>query len=244
MFQIVGWLSIIAYVWFAVLTKETFAEHCFDASEASVCLWIVSIPSLSTFCLVLALGALVSWIKFARDTWKLGNEWLVVLLLGFCWMAGAAFYFYMPLAGMTNPPMEWGYPRELGGFIHAFTRGQYEKTQPSDIFGHPLNFLIQLQGMGNGIVDEFNWVCTFLALIPFLFFLKMHRRERAWMIVATAIYLCLGVLLLILLNTSTDRAARDLNKVFFTASHTLVSLLVGYGLTLIAAYIATHYQRV
>jgi tetratricopeptide (TPR) repeat protein len=144
---------------------------------------------------------------------------------------------------MTNPPMEWGYPRELGGFIHAFTRGQYEKTNPSDIIGHPLNFLIQLQGMGTGIVDEFNWVCTFLALIPFLFFLKMHRRERAWMIGVTAIYLCLGVLLLILLNPSTDRAARDLNKVFFTASHTLVSLLLGYGLTLIAAYMATHYQR-
>ena len=30
---------------------------------------------------------------------------------------------------------------------------------------------------------------------------------------------------------------------FFTASHTLVALLVGYGLTLVAAYMATHYQR-
>jgi hypothetical protein len=32
-------------------------------------------------------------------------------------------------------------------------------------------------------------------------------------------------------------------RVFFTASHTMIALLVGYGLTLIAAYMATHYQR-
>ena len=97
--------------------------------------------------------------------------------------------------------------------------------------------------MGLGIVEEFNWVYAFLALVPFLFFFKMQRRERAWLIGITAIYLCLGVLLLILLNPPPDRAAQELIRVFFTASHTLIALLVGYGLTLVAAYMATHYQR-
>ena len=50
------------------------------------------------------------------------------------WLLGAAFYFYMPLASMTNPPMNWGYPRTKEGFWHALTRGQYDKTNPtSDI---------------------------------------------------------------------------------------------------------------
>jgi thioredoxin-like negative regulator of GroEL len=102
---------------------------------------------------------------------------------------------------------------------------------------------MQLANMGQGIVDEFNWVYVFLALVPFLFFIRMRRRERAWLIGITAIYLCLGVLLLILLNPPADRAAQELNRVFFTASHTLIALLVGYGLALIAAYMATHYQR-
>jgi len=97
--------------------------------------------------------------------------------------------------------------------------------------------------LGAGIVEEFNWVYMFLALVPFLFFLKMHKRERAWMIGITAIYLCMGVLLLILLNPPPDRQAQGLVRVFFTASHTLIALLVGYGLTLTAAYMATHYQR-
>src|SRR5262249_52943366 len=71
----------------------------------------------------------------------------------------------------------------------------------------------------------------------------MQRRERAWLIGVTAIYLCLGVLLLILLNPPPDRQAQGLVRVFFTASHTCIALLVGYGLTIIAAYMATHYQR-
>ena len=104
-------------------------------------------------------------------------------------------------------------------------------------------FLIQLKNMGLGIVEEFNWVYAFLALVPFLFFRRLHQRERAWLIGISAIYLCLGVLLLILLNPPADRAAQELNRVFFTASHTLVALLVGYGLTLVAAYMATHYQQ-
>jgi hypothetical protein len=242
-YHVVGLCSAAAYFWFAILTKETFAEFCLDASEAACFLLLVATPGLGLFCLVLAAGAGFAWFKFARDTWKLGNEWLVVLVCGLCWVVGAAFYFYMPLAGMTNPPIQWGYPREVGGFIHAFTRGQYEKTNPSDIFGDPKRFIMQLTNMLKGVTDEFNWVCSFLVAVPFVFFRKLHRRERAWLIGITAIYLCLAVLLMILLNPSPDRAAAELNRVFFTASHTLVSLLVGYGLTLIAAYMATHYER-
>ncbi len=187
---------------------------------------------------------LAGFLSFAWNTRKLGTEWLVVLLCGVAWVLGAAFYFYMPLAGMTNPPMQWGYPRTVEGFIHAFSRGQYEKTNPERCLSPSRLFpRCNWRNMGQGIVEEFNWVYAFLALVPFLFFRKMQQRERAWLIGITAIYLCLGVLLLILLNPPADRAAQELNRVFFTASHTLVALLVGYGLTLVAAYMATHYQR-
>src|SRR5437899_9814057 len=127
--------------------------------------------------------------------------------------------------------------------MHAFTRGQYEKTNPTDIIHDPCRFVTQLGMLALGIVEEFNWVYMFLALVPFAFFLKMHRRERAWLIGITAIYFCLGVILLYLLNPPADRAAQGLVRVFFTASHSLIALMVGYGLTLIAAYMATHYQR-
>jgi tetratricopeptide (TPR) repeat protein len=241
-FNVVGVASIACYLWFTVLTRETFPEFCLDGALAGTVLLLAATPSVR-FCGILALGGVGAVIKFARDTRKLGWEWLVVILCGVCWIAGASFYFYMPLAGMTNPPMEWGYPRTAEGFIHAFTRGQYEKTNPTDIIHDPGRFFTQLGMLGTGIVEEFNWVYAFLALVPFLFFLKMHRRERAWMIGITAIYLCMGVVLLILLNPPPDRQAQDLVRVFFTASHILIAMLVGYGLTLVAAYMATHYER-
>jgi thioredoxin-like negative regulator of GroEL len=242
-FNVVGVCSIVAYAWFSILTKETFAEFCLDGAMSAFFVLLALVPAQGPFFIVLAIGALGAWIKFAKDTWNLGWEWLVVMLLGVCWIAGAGFYFYMPLAGMTNPPMQWGYPRTVEGFIHAFTRGQYEKANPTDIIHDPMRFITQLTMLGSGIVEEFNWVYAFLALVPFAFFFKMHRRERAWLIGVVAIYFFLGVLLLILLNPPPDRAAQSLVRVFFTASHTLIALMVGYGLTLISAYMATHYQR-
>jgi thioredoxin-like negative regulator of GroEL len=242
-FYVVGISSLILYLVFAYLTKETFPEFCLDAALAAMLLLCLGALKNGGILWLLSLGALGAVIKFGWDSRKIGLEWLVVLGLGVCWVLGAAFYFYMPLAGMTNPPMEWGYPRTVEGFIHAFTRGQYEKANPSDVIGHPLVFMAQLGMLGKGIIEEFNWVYAFIALVPFAFFFKMHRRERAWLIGITAIYFFLGVLLLILLNPPADRAAQGLVRVFFTASHTVVALLVGYGLTLIAAYMATHYGR-
>ena len=72
----------------------------------------------------------------------------------------------------------------------------------------------------------------------------MHKRERNWIIGLVAIYFCLSVLLVMLINVSPDRSSTDLNKVFFTASHGLFSMMIGYGLALIAAYTATHYQKI
>lgn len=240
-FNVVGVGSIAAYCWFTILSRETFREYLLDGTLAVFFISLAMVPALGWVLVLVAVTALAALVALARNTRQLGWEWLVVITCGFCWIAGAGFYFYMPLAGMTNPPMEWGYPRTVEGFIHAFTRGQYEKTNPTDLLHDPMRFLTQLGMLGDGIIEEFNWVYAALALVPFLFITKVHKRERAWLIGITAIYLCLGVLLLILLNPPPDRAAQQLVRVFFTASHTLIALLVGGGLTLIGAYLATQY---
>ena len=66
----------------------------------------------------------------------------------------------------------------------------------------------------------------------------MQKRERAWIIGLAAIYFCVGVLLTIMMNTSPDRQSADENKVFFTASHAVVAIMIGYGLALMSAYMA------
>ncbi|MBW8863414.1 MAG: hypothetical protein JF609_00525, partial [Verrucomicrobia bacterium] len=43
---------------------------------------------------------------------------------------------------------------------------------------------------------------------------------------------------------SADRSTTELNKVFFTASHAVFAILIGYGMVVLAAYIATHYEKI
>jgi tetratricopeptide (TPR) repeat protein len=182
-----------------------------------------------------------AWLTVATE--KLGTEFLAVLIMFSLWVAGAAFYLYMPLTSMTNPPMNWGYPRTLDGFIHALTRGQYEKANPTNFLEHPDRLAMQLLQYFEGAVDEFNLVNLLIAVVPFLFILRMQKRERGWLIGLSAIWFCLAIILLIMLNPQPDKASKELNRVFFTASYTIIAIFVGYGLTLMAAFMATQYER-
>ena len=191
----------------------------------------------------LGLAALLYWIKLAWDHRGKEPEMTTVFICGLLWFFGAAFYFYMAISGMTNPPMEWGYPRTVEGFFHALLRGQYEKITPTNVLDDPLKFLRQLMVMFEGIVDQFNWLYTTLALLPWMFYRRLQKRERAWLIGLGAIYLCLSMLLLIMLNPGLDRQSREMSKVVFAASHVVIALLIGYGLTLIAASLAVRYNE-
>ena len=189
-----------------------------------------------------------AFVYLARETWGMGREWLGSWICGACWFLGAAFYVYMPLASMSNPPLNWGYPRTVTGFFHAFTRGQYERIHPTlgqsgNMFKDIGRYFDQMLMYFTGAMDEFNLVYLLIALVPFLFWKKLQPRERAWMVGLTAIYLTLSVFLLWLLNPGSDRQSLDLNKPFFTASHVMIAMSIGYGLTLIGSILATQYQK-
>ncbi|MDB6126102.1 MAG: hypothetical protein JWQ71_5095 [Pedosphaera sp.] len=192
---------------------------------------------------IVGVGSIIGCAWLSLATKKIGTEALPALIMLLLWLAGAAFYLYMPLASMSNPPMNWGYPRTLEGFIHALTRGQYEKTNPTNFFNDPMRFFMQLGMYFEGAREEFNIINLFIALIPFLFFLKMQKRERSWIIGLMAIWSTLAILLMILLNPAPDRATHDLIKVFFTASYTVIAIMIGYGLTMIGAFMVTNYSR-
>ena len=177
---------------------------------------------------------------------RLLSEWPACFGMGALWILGASFYFYEAIAGMTNPPMEWGYPRTVDGFFHALTRGQYDKITPTNLIHNPLllhELGAQFWLLIKGVADAFNWVYMFFAVLPFLFIFKMKRRERNWLITVAALYPFIGGLLTIFLNPQTDRQSVELLRVFFAASHTVVAILIGYGLALTAAYMATHYEK-
>ncbi|HEX7576522.1 MAG TPA: DUF2723 domain-containing protein [Verrucomicrobiae bacterium] len=243
MFYFVGFASIGAYVWLAIITKETFNDFCRDGAAAATLLFLCAVPGQGAACVALALIAGIAFGVQAWNTWKQDQGWLVVIVCGLLWALGVSFYFYEPIAGMTVPPMQWGYPRTVEGFFHALSRGQYEKANPTDVLHDPTRFIMQLGLLISGLAGSFSWMFLFIALLPFFFLLKMQRRERAWIISLTAIYFCVGILLTVLMNTSPERQSADENKVFFTASHGVVAILIGYGLALLSAYMATHYGK-
>src|SRR5208282_1184706 len=192
---------------------------------------------------IIGVGSLAASIWLTVRTKSLGTYWKPVLIMAGLWLLGVSFYLYMAVSGMTNPPMEWGYPRTVEGFFHALSRGQYEQPNPTNLFTEPGRYFSQISMTIEGAADEFTWVYMFIALVPFVFFFKMQKRERAWIIALTAMYICLGALLIMLLNPSLDKASADLIKVFLCSSHTIVACLIGYGLALTAAFMATHYQK-
>jgi tetratricopeptide (TPR) repeat protein len=200
-------------------------------------------PMFKVIFYAVGLGSIAACFWLSLKTKGLGTEWKTVLFMGLLWLLGAAFYLYEPIAGMTNPPMEWGYPRTLEGFFHALSRGQYNNAAPTDIIHDPGRFMTQLGMLVNGLADSFSWVYFLIALLPFFFLLKMQKRERSWIIGLGSIYLCVGVLLTVIMNTSPDRQSADESKVFFAASHAVVAIMIGYGLALMTAYMATHYGR-
>src|SRR6478736_4240321 len=256
-FNAVGIGSVAAWTWVSVREKREISGYVGGGAVLlSVLLFLLAKEPSATLAW-LGLGALVMtrlyaaydalFMDKARRSW----HWLVTIVTGLSFLVGLAFYLYMPIAGASNPPMQWGYPRTLEGFIHAITRGQYEKIRPTSGEGNTFveqtvsfvttytkQMLMYLDGMDN----EFNLVCILIAIGVFLFYRSMQKRERSWVFGVVGIFMCLGPMLVLLLNPPPDRQARELIRVFFTASHVLVSIGVGYGMALLAATLATHYQ--
>ncbi|HSH95722.1 MAG TPA: DUF2723 domain-containing protein, partial [Roseimicrobium sp.] len=199
--------------------------------------------------LAIGLGSILAFIWAAINTdMELSPEAFVkrsgpVVLLGALWGLGAAFYLYMPASSMSNPPMNWGYSRTVEGFFHALSRGQYDKTNPINILGEPKRLVEGFGFLKDGLIEEFAPACLILAVLPFIYLRRMASRERGWLTGLIAIYFCLGVILLLLLNPSPDRMSRELHKVFFTASHVMIAMFIGYGLSIIAAMMITQYQK-
>ncbi len=248
-FHLVGIGSMIACSWLATRTQMRAQEAARNmAYFGAACFLELALlkkedSGVSGLFAVCALGSLAAAIYMSVKTWSYNRDWLIVGVLGALFALGASFYLYLPISGMTNPPMQWGYPRTVEGFWHAITRGQYEQPTPVNPLTESGRFVGQLGMLIAGAGEEFTWVYLFIAVVPFLFFLKMQKRERAWIIGMSAIYLTTGVLLIILLNPTPDRASKELVKVFFNNSHTVVAAFIGYGLALTAAYMATHYAR-
>jgi hypothetical protein len=163
------------------------------------------------------------------------SEWKTILICSGLFLLGLSLYFYPPIASMTNPPMNWGYPRTAEGFFHLITRGQYEKMNPTadvELFLEQVRMYFFMTG------KEFGRLYLPLCLLPFCFPRRMRASSCRWIWGLLAAFICLAFLMLAVLNPSSDRQSQDLNKVFYSASYVVLALWMGYGLVMLGAWMA------
>ncbi len=153
---------------------------------------------------------------------------------------GGSFYLYMAFASEQNPPINWGYPRTWEGFMHALTRGQYEKISPVDNFKgmvkDPLHFLAQVNaivtapGGYNSVVAQFAWYISWLAALPFFFFKKISRQTRMWLVTSLIGFLSMTIIFIVFQNPQLDVQTLFIGRVQYIQAHAIYAMWIGYGL--------------
>ncbi len=257
-FTLVGVAGFVGWIWLSIKTKATGADIGRDAILAVTAVGLLLAKGMTA----MIVGVTVVLLVFLGLDIYYGSQkkalawmphWRKAIATFLAWVAGAAFYLYMPLTSMTNPPLNWGYPRTVGGFVHAFTRGQYERIHPTagtgrNIAEQTVSFISTYSKqvwfiLIDGPIEEFSLGFLLLGFIPLLFFRKVQPRERAWLLGLLAFYLVLGPFLLQLFNPAPDRQSLSLNKPFFIASHFIIVMGIGYGLTLLISTLVMAYER-
>ncbi|MFA6172761.1 MAG: DUF2723 domain-containing protein [Kiritimatiellales bacterium] len=150
-------------------------------------------------------------------------------------LLGLSFYLYMPVSSDQNPPINWGYPRTWEGFMHAITRGQYEKVTLTDVLS-PM-FLEQVGAYLRDLSAQFFWPVACLAVLPFLFIVRVGRQNRDWLFTTMAAFIGVGILFIILQNPKIDIQTLFIARVQYIQSHAVYAIWIGYGLLLLMAWL-------
>lgn len=157
-----------------------------------------------------------------------GPTFLVMLI-------GLSFYLYMPFSSDQNPPINWGYPRTWEGFMHAITRGQYERVKLAAVFTPQF-----LQQIGTYLMDlrsQFYWPIALLAAVPFAFCWKVGKRNIGWLVTTLISFLSVGIVFMILQNPKTDIQNLFIGRVQYIQSHAIYVLWLGYGILFLMAFL-------
>jgi hypothetical protein len=172
---------------------------------------------------------------------RLGSEWASASLCGGAFLLGLGFYLYLPFASMTNPPMNWGYARTEEGFFHLITRGQFERWHPTDELGR---FIGQLWIVAKETGEGFGWPYFAFAALPFGLLRRTGGCARRWLLGLAAVFVCVGPLMIGLLNPSEDQIIdRVVIAPLFSAMYVILALCTGLGLMVLGCMVAKSRMR-
>ena len=165
-------------------------------------------------------------------------NWRIVLAT-LSFFAGLGLYVLIPVFSMSNPPVNWGYPRTVEGFAHVLSRGQYEKVQPvKEVCTYPR----QIWQFGVSTLKDFGVIPTTLALVSLIPLLRTQLPGRQQIFGMLAIFASMTLLLIALMNPPPDRQATELVASYYTPSHLVLAVLLGHGLVLLGTFLSRSRQ--
>ncbi|MFH0880866.1 MAG: DUF2723 domain-containing protein [Lentisphaerota bacterium] len=147
-FAVVGGILVVMVMMNSMADKAGHPGWKWSQGPDSAAFWIYT----TLFILVPILGLFLPRGKTVCITFLLA--WL-----------GLGFYLFMPFSSDQNPPINWGYPRTWEGFMHAITRGQYEKITLTDIFSS--KFLEQVGSYLKDLRGQFTLPIVLSGFLPF-----------------------------------------------------------------------------
>jgi hypothetical protein len=193
---------------------------------------IAEYGSLNGIFSVSAIIAAAVTIHAIIKTRTLFSRWKVVLIAPILLLLGMSFYILIPIAAMTNPPLNWGYARTVEGFVHLISRGQYEAFH---ITSNMSNFASELWSFLVTSSKDLGILYLLAAIIPAFATLRMNSPSRAWILGLYATALNLSLATTAALNFGTHN---DYYSWFLPPIHVVPAILCGYGLVLLGTVLA------
>jgi hypothetical protein len=169
---------------------------------------------------------------------RLLTHWRAALMTSMLCVSALSLYFYLPIASMTNPPANWGYPRTVEGFYHMLSRGQFEKATPINPFVEPARYLGMVLQYCRETTHAMGWVYVVPCIIPLIYLPRIRGRQRRWIIGLGISFLVLSLFMLVMLNMPPDRQAWEMAILYFLPAHMLLTTWAGYGLVFLASVVA------
>lgn len=195
-------------------------------------------------------------IYYFRRKWA-GLRFLLGVLLAVA--AGLLPYAYMPFASSTNPPMNWGYTREISGLFHSFNRSQYSGTltdqslrvvgklmgvpsksdltppKPKDRFAPKERTSLEILNdwtvfFGRQLVRSFTLLGALAWLVAVALCLDLRDPRRwVWVVILNLAFLLAAFLQPFLDKAGTDVAAWWLQMPYHTYTNLVFSLICALG---------------
>jgi len=197
-------------------------------------LWIEFPSSPNWPVLVAFAGAIVVGAAIACKTRCVGSELKAAALSLLALCIGLTLNFYVPLASMTTPPVNWGYPRTADGFLNTIGRSQFERPEPTRDF---VMFAQQLWWFVKLLSKDFGVIYLPFAAVPIMFFRSVTRFGWRWLVALVTLFVCVGVAMVAMLNPQSTTSDIKLLRPYFICSYAVMACMCGVGLIQAARFV-------